>query len=297
MRKDNNRKVTESSNPFSRREFLGVGAAALLAGCASPVPGTSSQLSGYRMRATLTYNDTLSGSYYYFLLINNRQTSSPNVNGPIPVGGPLPGTNYGNGFATGYVPGTSGFTDFVLYGQQLPIGQPQNNTALYHVINEATADIGNANYFDFRDIRQSGTVLSTSDPINSGNPVSGAQLVFEIDLGQLVVDPSTNLPFTSVSALKSGVEQMTWLQLNAISTNILPRDPQTAVNKQYDSMGNDNITQNYFLPVPVFLNGTFQTGSYPSTPSTEVTGDVQPPGSPQDPKLDLVSWNIELFVV
>ncbi len=282
---------------LTRRELLGMSlpAAAALAGCASPVPGAAGRLTGYRMRVTLNYNDTLSGSYYYFFLINNRQSSIPQANGPVPVGGPVSGSTYGNGFATGNTPGTSGFTDFILYGQQLPIGQPQNNTALYHVINEPTLDVGNANYFDFRDIRQTGTALSTSDPITSGNPVSGSQLVTEIDLGQMVIDPATSLPYTTQAALLSGVQQMTWLQCNAISTNLLPRDPQTAVNKLYDSMGNNNIEQNFYVAVPVFLNGAFQPGVYPSTPSQETTGDVQPPGSVQDPKLDLVSWKIELF--
>jgi hypothetical protein len=283
---------------LSRRELIrsSIAVTALsAAGCAAPVPGTVSQLTGYRLRATVNFNDALSGSYYYFVLINNRRSSTPQANGAIPVGGPISGTTYGNGFATGSTSGTSGFTDIVLYGQQLPIGVAQNNTAIYHVIGEDTADLGNANYFDLRFIRQTGNVLQTSDPINSSSPATASQLIWEIDLGQLTIDPTTNLPYSSSATRLASVRQMTWLQINIVATNILPRDPQTAINKQYDSMGNNNQQQDYYIGIPVFLNGAFQPGSYPNLAGTEVTGDVQPPGSPQDPKLDMTGWQFDLF--
>ncbi len=283
---------------LNRRELLqsgGLLTALAAAGCAAPVPGTVNQLTGYRLRATINFNDALSGNYYYFVLINNRHSAIPQANGPIPVGGPISGSTYGNGFATGSTAGTSGFTDIVLYGQQLPIGVAQNNTAIYHVIGEDTTDLGNANYFDLRFIRQTGNALQSSDPINSGSPATASQLIWEIDLGQLTIDPSTNLPYASSATRLSAVQQMSWLQINIVATNILPRDPQTAVNKQYDSMGNNNQQQDYYIGIPVFLNGAFQPGSYPNLAGAEVTGDVQPPGSPQDPKLDMTGWKFDLF--
>src|ERR1700731_4431419 len=90
-------------NRISRRQLIaGAGAAIALGldGCASPVPGGNglSALAGKSLQVQLMFNASVSPNYYYYFLINNSNSSVAPY--PVPVGSPVSGTTYGNGFAT-----------------------------------------------------------------------------------------------------------------------------------------------------------------------------------------------------
>ena len=223
-------KISESSSVSITRRQLLAGASAAAAfqqlGCASSVPGGNglSALSGKSLQVTLTFRQAVNSTYFYFFLINASNSSS--APGPIPVGAPIPNTQYGNGFATGSDSVSGGFTDFVLFSTRQYAGaQPNQNFALYHV-----ADGTNANTANFV---ANGVPLQVASPQSSSSPTT---IGFQLDLAQLFTYP--NSP-NNQSAAITKAHALRWIQVNVVSTNVVPTDIQTSVIKMYDSFGND----------------------------------------------------------
>ncbi len=273
----------------SRRDLLlaalpvgATGLNILLPGCASPVPGGgagNTALSGRRLKVKLVFSSPVNPAYYYYFLINNSNVSS--APGPIPVGPPVAGFTYGNGFATGSDARSGGFTDFVLFSiNQYPGGQPASNYALYHVL-----DGGDANN---RSLFQANGV-----PVVYSSPTStdGKTIYFEIDMAQLY-------PSSSQSAAVSQALAARWMQVNVVATNNTPVDGQTTIYKEYDSLGDDSDGRGSYqlvdLRQPAYVNGDL-TLAATTTETTSNDTFVAPPNTlPQDPALNLVDWSIQI---
>ena len=273
---------------LTRRELLAAGLpigiaglSILLPGCASPVPGGTGQnaLSGRRLKVRLVFASAVNPAYYYFFLINNsNSTSAP---GPIPVGPPVAGFTYGNGFATGSDSKSGGFTDFVLYSaNQYPGGQPASNYALYHVLDGG--DANNRSLFQANGVPVVYQTPSATD---------GRTIYFEIDLAQLY-------PSSSQSAAVSQALAARWMQVNVVATNNTPVDGQTTIYKEFDSLGDDSDGRGSYQLVDLrqtaYVNGD-TTLAPTTTEPANVDVFVSPPNTiPQDPALNLVDWSIQI---
>lgn len=239
-------------------------------GCARQPPG-SNALSGKLLIVTMVFRAGINPNFHYFFLMNNAGSQS--APGPVPVFV----APYGNGFATGSGGGTAGFTDFVRYDAQ----QPQAY-GLYHAI-------GNPNASNFV---YEGRPVSFTVP-DPNNPNSSNQLQFAIDLSQLIVDSNGN-PLSDQTQAANMAKTLQWLQVNMISTDIIPRDVSTTVEKQVDSMGDDRTSAaaSSFLIVDLTQNRTVHNSDF-------VGQLVYEPADPDvfggsDPTLDLVDWSIQV---
>ena len=285
-------------NPGARRHGIRRFAALVLSGlclytlgCAHVPPGDNSP-SGRRLRVRMTFRnpvDPTSRNLYYFCINKATAGGDPsasgeqNAPGPIPVGGPISGQSYGNGFATGSLQGKLGFTDFVLYtSNQLYSSSPQDNFAIYHVIPASTGGSDNPSNFRFTG------VPVVRAPATSGSPTT---IQFEIDLTQIVRNPDGTAEDQTQAVTDAG--QIRYLQVNIISTNIAPTDPQTAVNKMFDSMGDNRLLQNVYLTLN--LQNSHWDSAQSGSPFEPTEPDViSTSGGITDPTLDLVSWSIDL---
>ncbi len=255
--------------------------AALLStgGCARLPPNLNS-LSGKRLLVTLTFRDAIEPTFFYFFVINN--SNNPNAPGPVPVVAPP----YGNGFAAGSSPGSSGFTDFVEYNEFQP--QSQGGYELYHVI-------GNSNSQNFK---PEGGPISFMPP-NPNDPTTANQLQFELDIAQLIVDANGN-PLADQSQVVNMARAIRYLQVNVIATDAVPT-AAIVQPKAVDSLG-DTLTsagQSNYLTLDLSQIGTIANGDPRVPNSTEPTQNdvfVYPPGSDQQwPSLDIVNWSIDVI--
>lgn len=252
-------------------------------GCASPVPGGNgaSALSGRSLQVKLVFNGPINPNYFYYFIIN--ASNDPSGPGPIPVGSPISSTTYGNGFATGSDSRSGDFTDFVLYSNtQYPNATPAANYALYHVL-------------DGKDGNVRTNFVANGAPIQYVPPQSPTNntLIFQIDLAQLYT--SSNSQADAVNKAKN----LRYLQVNVVSTNVVPLDTQTSVIKEYDSFGNDSNGVGNFLNMDLnqlaYKNGNGDTPTTTEPSFNDVF--ISPVGSniAQDPSLDLVDWEIQVI--
>jgi len=279
-------------NPSITRRQLIAGATAAAAyqqlGCASPVPGGNGlgALSGKSLQVQLMFSGPVNINYHYYFLINNSNNSAGPY--PVPVGAPISGTTYGNGFATGSDGQSAGFTDFVLYSNiQYPGAQPNQAYGLYHVANSSGANAGNnpANFV------ANGSPIQVFSPLTSG---SSNVIAFNLDLAQLFEYP--NSTYNQPAAINAA-QQLTWIQVNIVSTDVVPVDITTSVTKHFDSFGDDSNGVGSYLNMNLIDGGnSFAPGT--SVSLTEPTGDVfvSPGGgvTNQYPALDLVNWQITI---
>jgi hypothetical protein len=253
-----------------------MGILSLAGGCARQPP-EQNQLSGKRLVVTMQFRSAVNPLYHYYFIINNA--GNQNAPGPIPVFQPANGQSYGNGFATGSSGGTTGFTDFVLYDSSQP-----NGYGLYHVI-------GDPNKSQF---------VYGGKPINfvvpDPNNVQTANLLqFEIDLSQIITD-ANGQPLPSDQAANMA-RALRFLQVNIVSTNIVPRDSFTIVDKRVDSFGDTRIssvgnTSFLILDLSQLRVVSSQDQDIMSSQVAEPTfEDVWPR---DDDSLDLISWSIEV---
>ncbi len=259
-------------------------------GCAHVPPGDNTP-SGRRLRVIMTFRgaiDPTSRNLYYFCINKADAAGNPsdvgeqNAPGPIPVGGPISGQTYGNGFATGSMQGKYGFTDFVLFSTNQYSGGAQDGFAIYHVFPPPSTG-GSDNPSNFR---------LTGVPIARVPPTSSIPntIQFEIDLTQIIRNPDGSAQdLTQAVNLANAIR---YLQVNIIATNIAPTEPQTAVNKMFDSFGDNRTTSYNFLTLN-FQNTHWDSGQAGST-FEPTDPDVFPFSGTIDPSLDLVSWSIDL---
>lgn len=236
-------------------------------------------------------------NFYYFFLINKYgdKGSENDTHGPVPVIGPVPGTNngFGNGFATSAVPNTTGttaglpdygITDFVLYSN----GQSQGRINLYHFTNSASSNVNNQPVLSIP--TPPTPPLNPMLPENASVESAGVnQIQFDVDMSQLFPN------LTGQARINAG-KAVNFLQVNIVATNITPIDPNTNVIKEVDSMGNtlDTATaQSSFLQIDMRTNRTYTSKDNISS-LNEPVGDVFPPGPNATTSLDLDSWTIEV---
>ncbi len=261
-----------------------IGAAlALGSGCASSVPGsanTLNSLSGKQIKVSITFRHPVNPNYHYFFLINN--TGSTSGAWPQPVGTPVSGQGYGNGFATGSDGKSGGFTDFVLYSNnQVYGGQPSGNFALYHVANGTNAN--NSQNFNPNGV-----------PLNSSVSADGATLTFVLDLAQLYPSP------ISQSTAFNLAQNLRWIQVNCIATNVVPVEGQTSIAKAFDSFGDDSSGVGGYLLMDLKTQSVYANndGTAATFTCSEPANDdifISPAGSTnQDPSLDIIDWNIQI---
>jgi hypothetical protein len=187
---------------------------------------------------------------------------------------------YGNGFATGSGANAGGFTDFVRFDSF----QPGNNGyTLYHVV-------GDPNISRFV---VEGSPVSTTRP-DISDPRTGKQLQFQLDLSQLAVDSNGKpLPPEQAVAIANGIR---FLQMNIISTDVVPTDLATAVNKQVDALGDTrtSLGQSSFVVLDVSQNRVYRNSDFIGQGAFEPSDNDVFGSSTPDPSLDLVDWSVEI---
>lgn len=254
-------------------------------GCANQPPSQNA-LSGVRLRVTMQFRQPPNPNWLYYFVINNA--GNRNAAGPIPVGTPLPDLTYGNGFATASDNGASsstnkgGFTDFVLWGQNLYSGATQNNYALYHVVGDAN---------DRSKFRSSGVPLTSTAPSSDPTDIAGSTtLTFELDLSQIVRDALGNTVDANTAA--NTARALQYLQVNIIATNIAPLNTASLL-KASDSMGDTSNGRGSYLTLDVQ-----QTRSVSSTdtslPETNEPTFYDVYGANGISPLDLTAWRIDV---
>jgi hypothetical protein len=246
---------------------------ALLGGCAVQPPGTTT-LSGKRLIVTLIYSGFINPNEHYFFIVNN----AGDQNAPGPVAVVLP--PYGNGFATGSGAQAGGFTDFVRFDNF----QPGNNGyTLYHVV-------GDPNRSTFVN---EGSPITTIRP-DPNDPRTGKQLQFQIDLSQLVTD-ANGKPLPADQAV-AGAKSIRFLQMNIVSTDLIPTDLTTPVNKQVDSLGDTRTStgQSSFIVLDVSQNRIYRNSDFIGQGAFEPSDNDVFGSSNSDPSLDLVDWSVEI---
>jgi hypothetical protein len=246
---------------------------ALAGGCAQLPPG-STTLSGKRLIVTLQYSGFINPNDHYFFILNNA--GDQNAPGPVPVVLPP----YGNGFATGSGANAGGFTDFVRFDSF----QPGNNGyTLYHVV-------GDPNRSQFVN---EGSPVTTVRP-DPNDPRTGKQLQFQLDLSQLATDSNGKpLPVDQAVAVAKSIR---FLQMNIISTDIVPTDLATPISKQVDSLGDTRTSsgQSSFVVLDVSQNRVYRNSDFVGQLAFEPSdNDIFGSSSP-DPSLDLVDWSVEI---
>jgi hypothetical protein len=260
----------------------------LAGGCARLPPGQNA-LSGKRLHVILTFGSAINPGYLYYFIINN--SNNRNAPGPIPVGAPVSGFPYGNGFATSSDQSTTGFTDFVLFSNPLNFSQYTGNLAqggygLYHVIN------GNDEIRT--NMKATGAPISFVTPPDPSNPNS-VRLEFEIDMSQLITDANGN-PLTDTAQAATIARNIQIIQVNVVATNTTPIDGQTSVIKAFDSFGDDTDGHGTYITLDISKPDTITSGDQRYPGAVEPTSnDVFPiADQPSYPELDLKSWSIEI---
>ena len=163
----------------------------------------------------------------------------------MPAPGPLPvvAKPWGNGWGTGNI------THYVLYNAS----QPQNGYWVYRITPGT----------DLKGSESVGAPVSVVPP-----PPGSNKLQFTIDLGQLATP--------TMSA-----DKIDLVNINFITTNVVPLDPYAPVDKYYDGLGPSG---NDFITISVKTNQTYSN----SQSNIEQQGDVI------SPNLDIVDWSIEV---
>lgn len=260
---------------------------ALFAGGCAQQPPLSSNLSGKQLIVTMTFNGPVDPSQYYFFLINAEDMKG--AKGPIAVFDPP----YGNGFATvnGQDPNgqpAQGFTDYVEFNVSQPLAT--GNYGLWHVKGALGNSTTPPQYLGPRS--PISFVAPGQDP---NNPASSTTLQFTIDLAQLI--PDTNGQPLTLSNPQAAVQMalaLHYIQINMVSTSLVPVDATTPVNKQTDALGDTRNTATWSSWIEIDLS---QYRTYQNTDNInnlqEPANDVYP-NSSGDAPIDLVNWSIQV---
>ncbi|HEV2471750.1 MAG TPA: hypothetical protein VGS41_03735, partial [Chthonomonadales bacterium] len=212
-----------------------------------------------------------------------------NANGPVPVLAPFgtPPTT-GNGFATGSGGLPGGITDFVEFDSQQPQGY-----GLYHVVGDPNTRA------DF--VYQGAPVAYTIPDPN--DPATANTIQFQLDLSQLITGPNGQ-PLADAAARQQAAnqaKQIRFLEVNIVSTNLLPTDQSTSVVREVDSMGDDRTTlaASSFLVMDLQAHPIYSSSDItligsaleePSEPDLFIAGSNASPYLP----IDLTDWTLEI---
>ena len=171
------------------------------------------------------------------------------ANDPTGVAGPQPviAPPWGNGFVAGAA------THFVRYDGFLPNGG-------YGVFKFADPSLL--------------TYFQTGIPVSFVTPgPNDFRLEFEIDATQLRPDPSQAL-------------QLNYLQVNLLTMDIAPTDPNYSGPKFWDALGNSRLpgSLNEFITIDLTTSRIYRNSDL----------QIEPEGDVDDPALDIVDWTIEV---
>jgi hypothetical protein len=162
-----------------------------------------------------------------------------------PTPGPLPviGAPWGNGWGTGAI------SSYVVYNQL----QPQGGYGLYQ-IPPGTNLLGK---------------VYLGPPLSSVTPPAGSnKLQFTIDLGQLATD---TIPVDSIDTIN----------INFITTDILPLSPDYSGPKYYDGLGSTGTS---YITISAKTNQRYSNSQ----------NDIEPEGDCPIPDLDIIDWSVEV---
>ena len=240
-----------------------------LSGCAI-APEIAGQ--GARMVVSMQFADDVNPNYHYFFLVRNGNDEDGR-NYPVPIIEPP----YHNGFATGFVTATAGFTDFVVFSLSRPnVG----GFGVYHLPDGINGD-PNRGLFDLR-----GAV----DLIHAPTTQNPALIRFEIGLCRFAADPSTCNPATGENVPR-------YLQVNVVATTATPSSPNTVDQSKYvDAFGEQRIGSgsfNTFLQIDTATANTYQSSTVDGDPRFEPDNDTYPQQS--DPAIEMVAWSIQVI--
>lgn len=181
---------------------------------------------------------------YHYFVVFNLSNDATGNAGPLPVIAPP----WGSGFAGG------AYTHYVRYASFLP----QGGYALYRV--------------------EPGTENQPPPHIYLGTPLradtveaNSNRLRFEVDLIQLIPN-------------EREARAMRHIQLNFITTDIIPTDPNAPVRKTGDSLGDERIGDYRYLNLRIDQDRIFQNSET----------NLEPANDAVDPDLDIVSWRVEV---
>jgi hypothetical protein len=171
------------------------------------------------------------------------------ANDPTGVEGPVPviAPPWGNGFVAGAA------THFVRYDGFLPNGG-------YGIFKFTDPTL--LNYFQ------------TGIPVNFVTPgPNDVRLEFEIDATQLRPDPEQAL-------------QLLYLQVNLLTMDIAPTDPQYTGPKFWDALGDSTSpgSLNDYITIDLSTSRIYRNSEM----------QIEPEGDVDDPSLDIVDWTIEV---
>lgn len=270
----------------------------LPAGCAKSPSGISggSPVSGPQLQISLTVQGTINPNLYYYILFDLNRATGPTGSGTGAV--PVVGIPYGNGFAAG------AFSNYVEYHG----GQGINNFGYYGIPANLLGPVP----------------LGGSQIVQT--QVVGNTLTFRLPLTYLATaGDSTSTP-AYVPNSSFTLSQIQTLQINFVTTNIVPPPSDTIVQKYYDTLytaasltaitpvevpvydigGNTIMSSNYSNntfdinggSVAQYVNGvpisvsniTLGPGNVPTTSGN--TDPSQVTGNTND--LQITGWNIQL---
>ncbi len=212
----------------------------LPAGCAKSPSGISgsSPVSGPQLQISLTVQGTINPNFYYYILFNLNRATGPTGSGTGAV--PVVAIPYGNGFAAG------AFSNYVEYHG----GQPGGTNFGYYGI---PANLLNP------------VTLGTSQIVQT--QVVGNTLTFRLPLTYLATaGDSTSTP-QYVPNSSFTVDQIQTLQINFVTTNIVPPPSDIIVQKYYDTLYTaQSLSAVTPVEVPVYDIGgtTLMPGIYSS---------------------------------
>lgn len=232
----------------------------LTAGCAKyPAGGGTS--TGPQLVISMTMNAPINPNYYYFVVfdVSNDRTGG---NGPVPVIAPP----WGNGWVA---------------NKLNPSTTTTNPGATSYV--EYTAAQGYLLY-NFTDSSLQ-THSSPVAPVQSVDPAGGNTLEFTVLLSQL-------------ATAKIPASQISYIQANFITTNVLPANPNdTSVVKYFDALGDANSGQlNDYITISTLQAAIVNN----QTDDIEPTGDVSQTNNSggytnvNEPDLDITNWSIQI---
>lgn len=181
---------------------------------------------------------------YHYFVVFNLSNDPTGSTGPLPVVAPP----WGSGFAGG------AYTHYVRYAQFLP----QGGYALYRV-GQGTENQPPPHLY-------LGVPLRT-DTVNA----TTNRLRFEIDLIQLIPN-------------EREARAIQYLQLNFITTDIIPTDPNAPVRKNGDSLGDGRLGDYRYLNLRIDTDRIVRN----SDPVIEPANDIA------DPDLDIIDWRLEV---
>ncbi len=169
-------------------------------------------------------------------------------NDPTGQAGPVPviAPPWGNGFAAG------AFTHFMRFDNL----QPAGGYALYRVVPNT-----NLSVFQYLGAPR------FSEPVGAQSD----RLRFEIDLTQFIPNPLD-------------AAQMRFIQLNIITTDRIPIDPNDPTPKVVDALGDPALGVAQYLNIRIDQNRILRNADT----------NLEPRGDAPDPDLDIVDWRVEV---